>query len=253
MYKQTLIQILGFILAASLVIGCSTSRKVRNSASGAAGEVTTYYEYGDLLRTGVSSEGFFIKKLRIVIDIDGNRNSYTANLRKSDDGKWLASIQLLRVEVFRVFADRESVTILDRIGRKAIIITWEVLAMKYGITYDLLPAILGDIPRIARQAQKDIGCISPTEFRAGSFRYEIVADCNIPRAREMIITSTTFGRTLSVKAEEYSIAEERYYTSVIFVEERSGVMNFVLYVDDLTIPWNGEIDFSIPANYKIER
>jgi hypothetical protein len=101
--------------------------------------------------------------------------------------------------------------------------------------------------------QKEISCINPVRFQTEGLKYEITADCLIPRAKEIVITNATFGRSISIKAEEYGMSEERVYTSVVVVEEKSGAINFVLHIDDLTIPWNGEIDFSIPANYKIER
>ncbi len=165
MYRRPLIFILFPVLITASAISCSSSRKIQNSDTGAEAGNTMIYEYSDLLRSTISEDGFFIKRLHVVTEIDGKKDSYTANLRKSKDGKWLASIQLLRIEVFRVFADRENVIILDRLGRTAYIVTWEKLASRYGFTYDLLPALLGDIPRLSRQEQREINCNRLTEFQ----------------------------------------------------------------------------------------
>jgi len=235
------------------MIGCSSSRKIKNSGSLAGVEPANTYAYSDLIESGVSNDGFFIRKLRIVSEIDGNRDSYTANLRKSIDGQWLASIQLLRVEVFRVYADRENVIILDRLGRSANIISWETVTTKYGVTFDQLPALLGDIPRLSRQAQKGINCKELTRFQSGNVKYEILADCSIPRAKEMIISSISTGRTINMRAEEYGLTDGKYYTSVISVREISGAIDLSLFIEDITIPWDGEIEFSIPSGYKIYR
>jgi hypothetical protein len=113
--------------------------------------------------------------------------------------------------------------------------------------------MLGDVPVISRQAQKQINCNSMTEFQNGDIRYGIIADCEIPRAKELTIVRTQTGQTLYLNAEEYGYVDDRHYTSLLNVQEKSGAFNLSLYIDDITIPWKGSIDFTIPVNYKIER
>ena len=158
MHKQALRITLYLVLAALLAQGCSSSRRSRTTDLSAIEGGSVTYEYRDVLKSNLASQGFFIRKLRLNIDIDGTPQSYTANMRKSTGGEWLASVQLLRIEVLRVYADRENVVVLDRIGRKATVIGWERLKAEYGITYDLLPVIMGDIPELARQSQRDLVC-----------------------------------------------------------------------------------------------
>ena len=240
-------------MAALLVAGCSSSRRSRTTDLPDAVGISKTFAYSDLFESNLSAHGFFIRKLRLNIDIGGTRDSYTANLRKSNDGKWLASVQLLGIEVIRIYADSESVIVLDRIGRNARVMVWERLEAEYGITYDLLPLLLGDIPEIARGSQREINCNVPTHFRKGNWKFDIISDCTIPRAKEIVLNVEPGTRVIEMKADEFRTTEEISYTSVISVREINGAFDVEMLINEIMVPWNGDIEFSIPTNYKVER
>jgi len=240
-------------VAILLLSGCSATRKSRSDQSDRVDAAGVIYTYGDLQKNNISGDGFFIQKLRMDVSLGGVKDSYTANLRKSSDGQWLASIQLLRIEIFRVYADEKNVIILDRIGRKATILEWPELTEKYGITYNLLPLLLGDLPEAGRNSKMKLACDSYSDVNLATIKLAVMADCNAPRASQVVYVDGKYGRDVHMTTEEIKTAGNYFYSSVVRLSEGTSGVSVRMRIDEITVPWEGKITFSVPTNYKIDK
>jgi hypothetical protein len=254
MYKKKIVEILLAIVLISALTGCSAARRGRTGKTAADTAAAGLYLYSDIIGNNISEWGFFISKARVEIITDGSRDRFTASLRKSSDGKWLASIRSFAgIEVVRAYADREHVVILDRLGRTATVLNWSEMKSNYGLSYDLLPVLVGDLPEMRNQSRIRLRCDSMSDFSAGTLFVTMLTDCSRMRPATMILRDTGNGREITVQTEQYSSVGGVDYSSVIEVRERSGLFHVKMNIDNLELPWKGEVEFSIPSNYRRNR
>jgi hypothetical protein len=248
------VKVVTLILLAVLMAGCSAARKSRSRLPVDGDAAAGWYTYSDLYNSNVSNDGFFIRKIRLELLTEGQSNRFTATLRKDSEGRWLASIRSFAgIEVIRAFADKDKVVLLDRLGRNALTLSWMEMTNQFGLTYDLLPILVGDVPQGAVRDRKRVSCGESFFLNPQGLDITLSPDCNVMRLETMIAKEGNFGREISVFAGDYKEIDGRAYSSFIQVREKEELFHVKIFIDDIEIPWSGEIEFSIPSNYKTNR
>jgi len=211
--------------------------------------------YSDIVGNNIAKGGLFVRRGKVESFIGGERDRFTINLRVSDDGIWLASVRSFAgIEIARIHADRESVTILDRLARKATIIQWKELNRQYGLTYSMLPLIVGDVPDNRNLLRKRIECIGDVPFSVDWASVIMTTDCSSYKMSSMSLRENQYGRELKISATGFrTSAGGLAYPQNIEVMEESGAFFIRIVFDDVETGWNGKIEFEIPSGYKIER
>jgi hypothetical protein len=211
--------------------------------------------YNDILANNIVKSGLYIRKGRVELITGGNRERFTMNLRVSDDGKWLASIRTFAgIEIARIYADKNAVTILDRVGRTATLMEWDQLKRDFGLTYEMLPLLMGDVPEGSMIKRRAIDCSQYLPLNAEWADILLNTDCDVAKVHRFQITDMTFGRKIVIQASGFITGTEGlYYPSSVEIAEESGILNMKLTYEDTELNWKGKIDFEIPAGYRIER
>jgi hypothetical protein len=254
MYRKKITGLLLLIAIIASYTGCSATRRSRTESADGAADAKGSYLYSDVYENNISNGGFFIAKARIEILIDGTSERFTASVRKDKGGKWLASIRSFAgIEVIRAYADTEQVVILDRLGRAATLLTWEEVGRDLGLSYDILPVLAGDLPELNILSRNRLRCSDYTNFPSRNLNMRLLADCSVLRALVIILTDNINGREITVTAGEFSSVGGVDYSSVIEVQEKRGLFHVKLSIDNLEVPWAGDVEFSIPSNYKRNR
>ena len=209
MYRKKIADLLLVIVLAASLTGCSSARRSRTPGDDAV-VATGSYLYSDIYANNISNSGFFISKARLEILVDGSIQTFTASVRKDSSGKWLASIRSFAgIEVMRAYADLDEVVILDRLGRDATVLGWDELRRNFGLSYDILPVLVGDIPEINIEGRSRIKCGSLNRISSGSLSIRLMADCAILRPSTMILTDSGNGREITVNAGQIGRASCR--------------------------------------------
>lgn len=211
--------------------------------------------YGDLAANNISGDGVFVRRGRLESFIDGDRNRFTFNIRVSVDGKWLVSVRsFASIEVARIYADKDGVTILDRLGRTATIRSWNSLNREFGLSYEVLPMILGDVPYSRAMVRRRLDCGAEEPLDIGWANLVMTTDCDVFKASSMVIKENSFGNEVRIDGSGFrKTAEGKSYPTIIEVTERRESFNLKITLEDVETRWNGAVDFAIPAGYKIER
>jgi hypothetical protein len=253
MYRKKITDLVLVMAIVATMSGCSAARRSKTPGDGAVA-ATGSYLYSDIYANNISNSGFFISKVRLEMLVEGSIQRFTASVRKDNSGRWLASIRSFAgIEVMRAYADRDQVVMLDRLGRNATVLGWDELRRNFGLSYDLLPVLVGDIPEMNIEGRSRVKCGSLNRISSGNLNIRLMADCFINRPSTMILTDSVNGREITVTAGQFSSVGGVDYSSVIEVLEKSGLFHVKLNIDNLEVPWIGEVEFSIPSNYKRNR
>jgi hypothetical protein len=249
---------IGFIIvlvtAVLMTTGCSFSGagKSRRSESSVGSFGTT--TYGELYSGNITNNGLYIRKISAEIYLDDSRDKVTIILKKDVKGSWLVSIRSFAgIEVARLYADKNEVIVLDRLGRKATVYGWAELEKNYGIAYNLLPFLLGDLPIISGSDRRRIDCNETAILTSGNLIYNIIADCTINKVTTYSVRNSMTGREVSVLTSDFLETGDTRYPSRIELSESLGVFHVKMSIHEIDVLWDGFVEFSIPSNYTISR
>jgi hypothetical protein len=254
MHGKALIVIFFLVTVILMESGCSASRRAAGRDDADMGSPSGMIAYSDLHDNNVVGDGLFIRKFRADLRIDGINDRFSGNLRVDNNGVWLVSIRMLGgIEVFRIHADRNEVVVLDRLARTATIFDWKRIERDYGITYEVLPATVGDAPFIDEMKRMKLNCGGVSEVMLMNNSILINADCRLGKISMMTIIDPVAGRELTVEYGAYKNRGSKVLPEEILVAERTGTMVIRLNFEEAETPWNEAIEFEIPSNYRIKR
>lgn len=237
-----------------MVSGCGVFRKALISGDEPDPDAGIIM-YSDIAGNNIATGGLFVRRGRVESLVDGERDRFTINLRVSADGIWLVSIRSFAgIEIARIHADREAITILDRLSRRATVIGWDELNRQFGLTYSMLPLIMGDVPENRNLLRKRVECAGEVPFSVDWADVIMTTDCSAFKMTTMILRDNAYGREVKIRAEGFRIsAGGLAYPEIIEVIEEKGIFFIRIALEDVETGWNGNIDFDIPSGYKIER
>jgi hypothetical protein len=249
-------KIIPVLFVATLLIlgGCSVFRKGGRTGISAVGSTKSTILYRDILENNITPDGFYIRRARVEANIGGVRERFTANIRVTPQGQLLASIRSFAgLEVGRIYANSEEVIVLDRLGRMANIYKWNQLRDDFGIVYELLPVIFGDVPVVRNGERRRIDCGMMSGMETEWANMSILADCINVKASVMALMHRLSGREVVVMSSEYKYSGGALYPALVEVSEKGGSFHVKLAIETIEIPWKGDIEFEIPAGYRISR
>jgi|GEM_PF-6202646 len=240
------------MLVVVVVAGCSGLRRIPSGTGTIMDRTEGGIDSKLLYDNNIAAKGVYISKMHAEF-ISGNVSErFNANLRVSGNGQWLLSIRTVAgIEAARIHADRESVTVLDRLSRRAIIYPWAQLKNEYRLSYEILPLILGDLPAVFLEQGGYFDCISGKSGLYGQDSVKITVDCVENKISDIFIDERNGRKTVSFEFSAFTRNIETVYPSKIVMTELSGMTKIAVEYEELVSPWNGSVSFEIPRNYQI--
>lgn len=249
MTKQGLIVIL-----IVLMTGCSIVKQSRHGKGIDDPDNEGTINYGRLLEANVAGNGIFIKRVSAEIIIGGQKDRFTANLRASAGGEWLLSLRsFANIEIARVHADREKVTVIDRLARTATVYKWARIEREFGLSYVMLASLIGDIPPVGLRRDRMLSCRQELTAGLDAFIFRITAGCKVGKLDKLEVYEPVSGRSVSIYYSEFREIENFMVPTVVKIIEDSSLYSFAAEYGEIEIPWRGVITFEIPGGYRIIR
>jgi hypothetical protein len=240
-------------IAVLVISGCSGIRKVSRSPD-KTGEKAGYVNGRDVAMQNLTTEGFFIQKAEIEINTGDERQRFLASVRFDPAGKYLISLRSRTgIEAARIYLDKDTVLGNDRINRVLYYGKPDVLSRMYGIPFDLMPVIFGDI---IGETVNDVS----GRCGGGSFKTDQVVKGNhmvyrVDCGRRKIISAENEGNLLaSVSEIEFSdFIEIDGITAPSYIKIshlRSETM-VTIRIDQIERPWSGSVELIPGGRYKL--
>ncbi|MCD4769985.1 MAG: DUF4292 domain-containing protein [Bacteroidales bacterium] len=186
-----------------LVNGCAGTRKNRS--------VIPYNETKKELllkvkENNIGKNCFVIQKISVSYNLNGEKKRFNGNLKHNTNGDILISIRVSGgIEVARIYLDKDSVRINDRINKIYSYGPIDKLKEKYGFNYEDIYLLFGDIPELFSENDIELceSGISESKNRYyNSYSIRTRIDCKEKKIKEIIIRNNS-GHI------EYNIVYER--------------------------------------------
>jgi hypothetical protein len=245
-------KIIFIYLIVLLVSGCSGARRASRSATG-AGEKAGSVSIKEVALQNLTATGFFIPKAEVEISSDGDNMRFLASVRFDPVGKYLISLRTRTgIEAARIYIDKDTVLGNDRINRVLYYGKPAVLSRLYGIPFDILPVVFGDI--IGDNINDVVN-----RCGGGTFRSEQVVKGNrmnyrVDCGRRKIVSAESEGNFMTSESKiEFADFIETDGISVpskIRINHiRSGTM-ITIGIGNIERPWSGSVELIPGGRYK---
>ena len=243
-------KIITTILIFSLLTGCSAARKAARTDTRIFGksDVITKEE---VLGNNLTSGSFYIRKAEISIQSDGEDQKFVATIRFTLPGEYLISLRSRTgIEAARIFVTKDTILANDRINRILYYGKPDVLSIRYGIPYEILPVLFGDyITGIVggNEIEKcSDGNLVKNDFIKG-LKLNYIIDCK----RGKIIRAEREG-AIGQPSNEMEFGEFVKYGGIevpsqIKITDNRSKSVIQIELDKIERPWDGTIEF-IPGN-----
>lgn len=232
-----------------LLSGCAAYKNRQNIFEG-AGRLPAN-TLADIENWNLTKSGFFIQKAEIRILDEGKEQKLLGSLKFNRPGKYLFSIKSLTgLEAARIMITKDTVLINDRINKKLFYGSPENLGRIYGITFEMLPLMLGDI--IGNQSYKSgkIECRNDrgkaeSKIENRKITYEI--DCRNSKILEADVLSEAGNEGLRFNMSKMSRDGDMFFPKQIEIEDLNKTTLIKINIDRIKFGDEGDIIF-IPGN-----
>lgn len=239
---------IAFILFIFVLAACSSTRKLSRSGTGPGSRKEFSVE--DVLERNITAGNFSIPKCEIGIKTDEMDEKFLAAIKYEFPGKYLITLKTgLGIELARIFVTSDTILANDRINRVLYFGKPSVLAYKYGIPFDIIPVIFGDLV-INNEIKKDkIPCTEDRNELDGviegrKISYDI--DCRKMKISGLIAEGSGGRDNATVKYYDFIQSGNLVTPSRIEIANNGSANMITLRIDKIE-KWEGKIDF-IPGN-----
>lgn len=235
-------------LVVAVLSGCSGIKKAGKTGKGK--ELSGAVSITDVTEQNLSSGNFYIQKAEVDFDNNNAGFSFIATIKHVVPDQYLISLRMRTgIEVGRIYVDKDTIMANDRINRILYYGKSSVLSARYGVPFELIPVIFGDLVGEAESVNQKSECHDGT----------IAVNSYLKGVRLMYNIDCSSKKAVLLKQEGYSGASgEIMYgnfeknggklsPSEITLNHKESGSTLHLKFEKVEIPWEGAIEF-VPGN-----
>ncbi len=204
-----------------ILSGCSAIRK--------QGKTIEYAENLQLTgmtqieKSNLTGNNFVIQKAEVRVINNGEEKRLLGTLKYIKTGTYLFSIKSIAgIEAARIMINNDTVLVNDRINRKLFYGSSESLYRKYGISFMMLPLIIGDYIDYQPESRQELRCKNGTArigMQAGRKKILYEIDCGKGKVVNTVITDEIEKDGLRFNMSRFERSEGLYFPGVIVMED----------------------------------
>jgi hypothetical protein len=230
------------------VSGCSASRKLsrKGGNGGDSGNVTV----ADVFSRNITSRNFNIPKCEVEIKTDELNEKFIAGIKYEYPGKYLITLRTnLGIELARIFITSDTILANDRINRVLYFGKPSVLAYKYGVPFEIIPLIFGDLVFSMDNPAIMVECSGEKSELADVIagrRISYNIDCVRKKISGSVVEGSGMRDNANVQYSDFRNMSDMVVPSKIEISN-NGSSNMITLQIDRIEQWEGSIEF-IPGN-----
>lgn len=247
------VKIILFIIV--LTTGCSVVRTERTAKLKSSADVSNEMSLSAIQNQNVSKNSYFIQRADVQVIGQGGSEKLLASIKFKAPDQYLISLRnKTGIEAVRLFISPDTILLNDRINRKQYCVSPDYLKTKYGLTFLVIPVILGDFIGIALSNFSSADCIENKiniDCSISGLKINYSIDCRIGKSVLSILDSSLSSERIEVRNSEFFEIEKRSIPGNIEINDlkRETVIN--IRIKNISFSWDGIIEF-VPGNkYKI--
>jgi hypothetical protein len=202
----------------------------------------------------LSVNSFYIKNMELIIYKDNEVEKLLGSLRFEEPDKFLISLKSRTgIEISRIFINKDSVYIVDRIKKKVYSGEVKYLENKFGLPLGMIPVLFGDYKGVCEDV-----------FSRDSMTGSLLSKCSLNMIKVEYKIDSRIGKVKSVTAEnKYGEAvltadfrifrkkNEGIFPSEIVLSDFEKNIKVEISVKKIEYPWNEKLDFSFGSRYEV--
>lgn len=211
-------------IAFSLMVlsSCSVIKKQAKSGESES-DIKSSKFLKEVSGNNLTNSGFRFDRVRVIMTEGGETRRFTANIRYSNEEKFLISVRIISaIELLRIYVDENNIIILDRINRSYLSGATKDVLGKYGMNWNDFPLMFGDLP-VTSTSKDKIKCINGKANMALNTlngNYQVVFDCSMKKLIRVEGASSQYSINMDFK--DFSSTREALFPSnSVFKENKT--------------------------------
>ena len=247
---------IAFILLTFLLLwSCSVARKGISGNSFNTGFKHTDNVLEDIQNLNISSKSFFIQKAEIELITKESSEKFVATIKFEYPEKYLISLKSRTgIEGARVYINKDSILINDRINKKMYFGDSFYFKRKYGLNQSFLPLVFGDLLLNQKAGERNSDCSGNRldfESVVKGVLLKYVVDC---QRRKIILVNQTESSDengLEIKYEKFFKLENILIPGLVEVVENEFDTRIKIRISKVEYPWTGSVKFVPGKGYEL--
>jgi len=233
--------------------GCSVQRYGKNKTSD-SGDI--YIIRTEAESKNVNRNDFIIEKGEIILRLNKERRKLIFSLKHNKPDTYLISVRNnVGIEGARIFINKDTLLVNDRINKKILYGKPEYLMKSYGIPPDLLNIVLGNVLNSSMFIEEKI-TDKQNSILINQNNPGVVIETNSDRKRknikECIYKTKKDEETFTITFSKY-FNKEYNIPGVVDIINKTGSIYLKISIYKFVAPWNGKALFVPGAGYKEEK
>jgi hypothetical protein len=250
------LQKIAFILLTVILLwSCSAARMGKSGNSVATGLKHTANVFEDIQNMNITSKSFFIQKAEIELITGESSEKFVANIRFEYPDKYLISLKSRTgIEGARVYINKDSILVNDRINKIMYLGDSFYFKRKYGLNQSFLPLIFGDLLVDQKETDKNVDC-SGNKLNLNSVikgvLLKYVIDCQKRKILLVNQTGSSNSNGLEIKYDKFYRIENILIPGFIEVAGNEFNTRIKIRILKVEYPWIGSVKFIPGKGYEL--
>jgi Domain of unknown function (DUF4292) len=220
----------------------SGSKKISSGRPGVTSDIAS-----SITANNLSGQNFFIRRANISLTKDNITSQFSANIRYKLPYTLLITVKSkIGIEAARAYLTKDTLLINDRFNKRLITGSPEKLQSRYGISSDMIFALLGDFIIENKDEKRILNCNNG--FYSGSYtlddrRVDYKIDCDRKKVTEAYFEGGLTTGNISMVFSRFRSMNGAMVPQVVSLSDDLSGLKIIVEIEDVEIGWNGEIDF----------
>jgi hypothetical protein len=248
-------KIASILFTALLLWSCSATRKIKSENYVSNGAVKTGNVLEDIQNMNISSKSFFIQKAEVELTSNEGTEKFIANIRFEYPDRYLISLKSKTgIEGARVYINKDSILVNDRINKKLYFGDSFYFKRKYGLNQSFLPLVFGDLLIDQRTGDKNLDCSeNKKEFESAvqGVLLKYLIDCRMRKIVQVNQTGSSSNTSMVIKYEKFFRIENIMLPGLVEVKENEFNTRIRIRIMKVEYPWSGNVKFIPGKGYEL--
>lgn len=250
MQKIAIILFLGILTGA-----CSVTRKMRNETYPESSDTNSGNVLQRVIKQNITSASFFIQKAEIELITQNGKKKFLGSIKFEYPDKFLISLKSRTgIEATRIYINKDSILVNDRINKTIYFGTALNLKRKFGLNQSVIPLIFGDIV-VENRFNAGIGKCEENKLKVDSnvrgvtMKYNI--DCKRSKLDQVNLGNSNLKENININYSNFIYLNSTLIPRSIGIEDLQNNIKVRIKIIKTEYPWNGDVRFVPGKGYEI--
>jgi hypothetical protein len=250
------LQKIAIILFLCVLTGaCSVTRKAGKNTLPEFNDNASECVLEEVIKRNITSTSFFIQKIEIELITQSGKKKFLGSIKFKYPDKFLISLKSRTgIEGMRIFINRDSILINDRINKKMYFGKSLNIKRKFGIDQRVLPLIFGDMivdNRFNAGTDKCVDNKLMFDWNLNEARVVYHIDCKRNKTEMIDLKSTSMKENIRINYSNFTGISGTLIPRIIEIEDLQNKIKIKIKMLKTEYPWNGDIRFVPGKGYEI--